>query len=803
MSILRLIASTKTTITLLLLCACISLYTVVSTHFPIPFEIPKNILYWSFISLLGLFALNQLGTFIVRLNQSNKRSKDPFFRASTAQEENEEEALSLEKDFNQYSFDDELEASTKKGKPLPHPYPQAQESGSIETLLPLQNAESLLQVLGFKKFFKDEGENSTEKLSARKGSGQGLYTFLLHIGGMLLIVGILALLGIAPLRSIQLDIKKQSFIGGTQKTMVQKWLHQAGMSQKDSVETPKLAIEVKNLAFTKQVRFVRNKQDSKKNSFLVRLESDVLRLLDEKQEKPVWIKEIYPTLQPSASIQLKGKHKKIQKHGSLDTQNYKIVFSHIASQINISSGSTSKDIQRSKKTKIGKAQIYFEKLSKNKKDVVCAVLRIKSKKESTRECLAQGETSPSGITLTSIKNQVVLRYQLKEVYTLVHIGLVLFILGFLGFWWPARYRVFLDWKRSKNDIVIEASGVGIYPKKMVHLIEKSLYFPADWLGAPPKKKMNQAQPKPVQAQPAPSPKAQALPPVPEPPRKPQAPIQQAQQTKGPQSTQNVRQQKPVSQKPQMKQATPVAQVAPQQSTQARKAPQRVQPTPPQRTAAPAPTTQETHPNPSASQVIQPTQAAAPAVPPRQPVPLKSHPSTAQQPQTSRNSITGQQTIATPSPVPPQQAQVQAKIPNPKPPARQPQKQATAQKAARTTAKPTKTQTDGFAPIQTPRQNIQVQHPINTAPRKTRETAPQPKIKTIQPDALIPQKEEKTVVSNKKSELNLDSLFESIPKQPSNPVQQKTATSKAKDPQDFNDLDIDALFQDFDSKVGQK
>lgn len=97
MSILRLIASTKTTITLLLLCACISLYTVVSTHFPIPFEIPKNILYWSFISLLGLFALNQLGTFIVRLNQSNKRSKDPFFRASTAQEENEEEALSLEK----------------------------------------------------------------------------------------------------------------------------------------------------------------------------------------------------------------------------------------------------------------------------------------------------------------------------------------------------------------------------------------------------------------------------------------------------------------------------------------------------------------------------------------------------------------------------------------------------------------------------------------------------------------------------------------------------------------------------------
>ncbi|MCB9639310.1 MAG: hypothetical protein H6727_10500 [Myxococcales bacterium] len=59
------------------------------------------------------------------------------------------------------------------------------------------------------------------------------------------------------------------------------------------------------------------------------------------------------------------------------------------------------------------------------------------------------------------------------------IGLFLFFVGFVGAWWLKRYKIELQWSRSKNVVRIEASGLYTEASRLAQGLKDALYFPAD------------------------------------------------------------------------------------------------------------------------------------------------------------------------------------------------------------------------------------------------------------------------------------------------------------------------------------
>ena len=516
LSILRFIASPKTTVFLLLLLAISIVFSIagpntLQTLRSAGFE--KGLQSWPFLIGLGLLLLNQLFAVFVRIGRSRKK-------APSVEEEEED---FIEWDTPQNEWETELDEKPKKkpSKPLPPPRAMGKASYGIDTVLPASNVKSLIETLGFTITSAEELGDEKEQIDARKGPSSAWYTLFIHLGAVVFLAGWLLSLSMYPLQKVSVYMGKNNK-ANLKKTVhppMMSWLQKIGLTKDNSTTYPALDVSLVNMKqeFRSYQYFnhTYNKLTPKKNKLDVAQQS-VDSLFMNLRKPTLKQANLERRVAFSASLVIGATKQPILLHQnqSIQHKGYNITLARAftkatldvdGKKVELTSGAMHK-LSKTKSLKL----LYTKHNSVNPTAgclQVAVFETVKGKQTPTFEgCLQAGQKLPKSnipVTLSSIQQGVRLHYRPRLGFLLILSGLLLFVFGFIGFWWPQRYTLSLEWNRTENKLQLEGTGYDVIPRELAHGISESLYFPASQI------KSHQRQ----------SPSSPSSPPVPTPPQR--------------------------------------------------------------------------------------------------------------------------------------------------------------------------------------------------------------------------------------------------------------------------------------------
>ncbi len=430
---------------------------------------------YPFLGLLLLLLLNQLGAMFIRLGWYLKK---PNLGDDLPTPEPEPILM-----------DDEEEWTPKPPPPpaLP-PSELAQFEGKIETIVPSDNARSLLRTLGFKIGESAQFLDDKEEIEAHMGGKRPLFTLLFHVGTVVLLSGLILGLAVYPTQELLALEGKTDQFGGAHKTPFHKLLKLAQLRSSETASYPTVTVKLKKTQlYHKEVRVIKYPsghkarwEDSLNRLFLKPASLDIHRwnlpVLQEvsvdlevgKYNRKYHLSQAQPTKIGPYDVSVGRPH--VEAMVSLGGRDTKLVLGQPAALVAGGTLTLTGFIPSEGET--GCLQVVYRK--KGSKNWVGCIPH-------------QVPYTIPGVALfqsNTLKLGAVLYYSNNLSNNLIILGLVLFVLGFLGFWLPQRYKLFITWNRDKNDITIEGSGYGIRAKSLLMGVRDSLYFPIENLTGP-------------------------------------------------------------------------------------------------------------------------------------------------------------------------------------------------------------------------------------------------------------------------------------------------------------------------------
>lgn len=442
-----------------------------------PFMLDKGILSLPFLVLFGLLVLNQIGAAFIRLS---------WYLGKTTPPEPEDIATVS-------TMEAELEEGNQQIPPHNPPQPPSelvQYKDTIQTILPVNNARAVIETLGFRVTDTAQFLDNKEEIEAKKGTSRTLSTFLLHVGVVVLLTGMVFAFVVHPTRQVKLLQEQPSMLGGLERTPWKETLKRIGLVAQDSTDYPKLPIVLAQI-HTLQTK-VRMLQQPQKH--LTRWENSLSRLFFKPTSLDIQTWSIPAVYHTTSYLKLGPSQKlvEISQKANVSHGPYILSFGGTYAEASVTIAGQHLQLKQSEIHPLplgGTLELLGYLPQHGNLQTGCLLLRyVEPKQTSWSACVPHNTQTKIANKIDFLSNKmvlgIVLNYSNRFATNLIIIGLILFLLGFIGFWWIKRYRIFMIWRRDNNEINIEASGYGIKAKSMLKGIKESLFFPIENITGP-------------------------------------------------------------------------------------------------------------------------------------------------------------------------------------------------------------------------------------------------------------------------------------------------------------------------------
>lgn len=483
--VLRFLFSGKAAIGLLCLMAIALILSIPGQHSPAvikPLLLEKGLASLPFLVLLGLLIFNQFGAALVRLSWF-------FHKPESVEPPTEIKTSSLEMELQSEEIQEQA--------PIPPAQPPAELAeyrGKVETILPVENAYSMIGTLGFSVTDTSQFLDNKQEIEAKKGSSRSFYTCVLHLGAAVVLTGLFFTFFMYPTQQVKLLEERSGLLGGMERTPWQETLKKIGLASQESYDYPKVPITLKKVqSFFTEVRVLQHPK-----GHIARWENEFSKLFLKPGSLSIYswsLPGIFHTTSQihvgASATPLELSQKKSASYGP-----YLLTFSSPYTEASVLLAGKTVLLQQSVPFTVSPGHVLelLGSMSSNPKHTKgCLLLRYTAAKKTPWTACVPNEARSQlpgnlEIQVNQVSQGIVLNYSSRLGTNLIGIGLLLFLIGFVGFWWIQRYKLFLVWSRDKNDIHIQASGYGIKAKSMLQGIKKTLYFPIENITGPSRSK---------------------------------------------------------------------------------------------------------------------------------------------------------------------------------------------------------------------------------------------------------------------------------------------------------------------------
>jgi hypothetical protein len=382
----------------------------------------------------------------------------------------------------------------------------------VETLAPLQNLRSLLQMLRFRieGNAKEEDESESTSLRASQGNLRGAFLLSLALGLGCFFAAWIYQSGFYPTRVLHLGLGEASQSPlSPQAAPLKTWLHtKLSLLDSEPLAWPKsgmprlmalryLPLEGKHERISKD----RRKRLEARLELLTNLRS--IEIKDAGSSRMAFGKQALLFFEGEQTSRL------LQRARVAHTQELLWRFERVFHEITLRDGEKKltlrdgEEIALGQKGKLRFLGIYLLPAKDGKEGLQPnALLHYKNEKEtkvirlgftdswrpeqliSTPWKLQEGSLPDISLAVVSFRQGVQLHLQRREGIFLFWLGLFLFLVGFFGAWWRPYYRIEAQWSRATNLLRIEGSGLGADAAHLAQGIGRSLYFPISWVVPP-------------------------------------------------------------------------------------------------------------------------------------------------------------------------------------------------------------------------------------------------------------------------------------------------------------------------------